>query len=48
MRLLLNAQRGCTSFEDLRTVDNHTYETFRDACAALGLLTNDCEFIDGI
>ncbi|XP_057423555.1 uncharacterized protein LOC130717366 [Lotus japonicus] len=48
MRLLLNVQRGCSSFEELRTVENHTHDTFQEACDALGLLTDDRQFIDAI
>lgn len=32
----------------MRTVKSHTYNTFRDACAGLGLLTDDREFIGGL
>jgi hypothetical protein len=48
LRLLLNVQVGCTSYEDIKRVGDHQYLTFHDACAALGLLANDREFIDGI
>ncbi|XP_057432073.1 uncharacterized protein LOC130724815 [Lotus japonicus] len=48
MRLLLNVQRGCSSFDELKTVKNHMYETFREACAAAGLLTDDNEFVESI
>ncbi|XP_057446998.1 uncharacterized protein LOC130738848 isoform X1 [Lotus japonicus] len=48
MRLLLNVQRGCLTFEELRTVKNNTYGTFREACEALGLLKDDGEFVDSI
>ena len=45
LRLLLNHVRGATSFEDLRTVTRNgrtvTYDTFREAALALGLLTDD-------
>ena len=45
LRLLLNHVRGATSFEDLRTVTRNgrtvTYNTFREAALALGLLTDD-------
>ncbi|XP_025678077.2 uncharacterized protein [Arachis hypogaea] len=47
-RLLLNTQRGCTSFRDIRTVGGTIYATYRDACFALGLLQDDKEFIDAI
>ena len=48
MRLLLNIQVGCTSFEDIRTVEGHRYDTYREACGALGLLADDRGFIDAI
>ncbi|XP_057450047.1 uncharacterized protein LOC130741224 isoform X3 [Lotus japonicus] len=48
LRMLLNVQRGCTSFEDLRSVNNHVHDTFRQACLALSLLKDDREYIDGI
>nr|ABE87589.2 RNA-directed DNA polymerase (Reverse transcriptase); Ribonuclease H; Endonuclease/exonuclease/phosphatase [Medicago truncatula] len=31
-----------------RIVNGHTYDTFHEACSALGLLDDDREFIDGI
>jgi hypothetical protein len=48
MRLLLNYQVGCTSFEDIRTVKGHTYNSYREACGALQLLADDREFLDAI
>ncbi|XP_057415282.1 uncharacterized protein LOC130710142 [Lotus japonicus] len=48
LRMLLNFQRGCTSFEDLRSVNNNVKDNFRDACVALGLLKDDREYINGI
>ncbi|XP_025608030.1 uncharacterized protein [Arachis hypogaea] len=48
LRLLLNIQKGCTSFEEIRTVDGVTHNTFKEACYALGLLQDEKEFIDAI
>jgi hypothetical protein len=48
LRLLLNVQVGCTSFEDIRTIDGVVYDTFREACDALRLLEDDLEFINGL
>jgi hypothetical protein len=45
LRTLLKCQRGCLHFSDILSVDGEIYSTFRDACAALGLVENDCEFI---
>jgi hypothetical protein len=46
MRLLLNYQVGCTSFEDIRTVNGHVFNSYREACAELRLLADDREFVD--
>ncbi|XP_057745257.1 uncharacterized protein LOC130963126 [Arachis stenosperma] len=48
LRLLLNLVRGPTSYEQIRTIDGVVYSTFRDACYAYGLLTDDKEYIDAI
>ncbi|PNX61182.1 ATP-dependent DNA helicase PIF1, partial [Trifolium pratense] len=48
LRLLLTAQVGCTSFEDLRTVNGHVHDSFREACADLRLLEDDQDFINAI
>ncbi|GJV10570.1 DNA helicase [Tanacetum coccineum] len=42
--MLLCHQKGCQSFEDIRTVNNRLYSTFRSACEALGLLGEDKEW----
>lgn len=41
LRMLLMRKKGALCFEDIRTVDNHVYCTFKEACAALRLLEND-------
>lgn len=46
MRLLLNIQSGCTCYEDIRTIDNIVYTTFREACYKLSLLEDDKEYTD--
>jgi len=48
MWLLLNVQVGCTSYEDIRTVEGHIFDTYHEACGALSLLADDREFIDAI
>ncbi|CAH9100410.1 unnamed protein product [Cuscuta epithymum] len=48
LRCLLNVVRGPTSFEDIMKVGGVQYNTFRDACYALGLLNDDKEYIDAI
>jgi len=41
LRLLLHEVRGPTSFDDLKTVNEVTYNIFQLACKALGLLKDD-------
>ncbi|XP_076911125.1 uncharacterized protein LOC143568997 [Bidens hawaiensis] len=48
LRVLLNRVKGPKTFEEIRTVNGHTYPTFRDACYSLGLLDDDTEYIEGI
>jgi hypothetical protein len=44
LRMLLNYIKGATSYEHLRTVDGRKHDTFKDACIAMGLLTDDNEW----
>ena len=46
LRMLLMRKKGCTKFEDLRTVDGILYDTFKEACGAMGLLQNDKQWHD--
>ncbi|XP_012836252.1 PREDICTED: uncharacterized protein LOC105956889 [Erythranthe guttata] len=48
LRLLLNFQRGCTCYDDLRRIEDHVYTIFKDACFALGLLDDNNEYIASI
>ncbi|KAK7315487.1 hypothetical protein VNO77_34037 [Canavalia gladiata] len=48
LRLVLNRARGVQSYRDIRTVNDITYATFKDACYSLGLLDDDKEYIDAI
>jgi ATP-dependent DNA helicase PIF1 len=48
LRILLTKQRGCTSYEDIRTVKGIVYNTFQEACSELGLLKDDQEFKDAL
>jgi len=41
LRTLLTVKAGATSYSDLRTVNGIQYDTFKEACKALGLLEND-------
>ncbi|XP_074336651.1 uncharacterized protein LOC141673814 [Apium graveolens] len=41
-------KKGSRSFEDLKTVNGHIHETFKKACAALGLLQNDNQWHEAI
>jgi hypothetical protein len=44
LRMLLLHTRGPTSFEDLRTVNGHTYDTFKEACIVQNLIADDQEW----
>ncbi|XP_031099731.1 uncharacterized protein LOC116003933 [Ipomoea triloba] len=48
LRCLLNTIRGATCFEDLRNVHGQQYESYKEACYALGLLDNDQEYVDAV
>ncbi|XP_074347409.1 uncharacterized protein LOC141686263 [Apium graveolens] len=41
LRMLLMRRKGCLTFEDIRTVNGHVYDSFKETCAALGLLQDD-------
>ncbi|XP_052625415.1 uncharacterized protein LOC111890051 isoform X1 [Lactuca sativa] len=46
LRMLLSHQKGCKSYEELRTVSDVMYDDFRSACNALGLIGDDKEWMD--
>ena len=46
--MMLTACKGATSFEDIRTVENILYPTYREACFAMGFLQDDREFVEAI
>jgi hypothetical protein len=48
LRVLLTVQKGCTSYESIRTVNGKVFKTFQQACAEMGLLKDDGEFKDAI
>lgn len=45
---LLNYVEGPTLYNEIKTLDNFKYDSFKDVCFALGLLDDDKEFIDAI
>ncbi|GBM52328.1 hypothetical protein AVEN_126404-1 [Araneus ventricosus] len=48
LRLLLHKNKGLASFKDLRIVNGIEYETYREACLALGLLENDNQWNEAL
>ncbi|CAN1837196.1 ATP-dependent DNA helicase pif1 [Linum perenne] len=44
LRMLLHTVRGCTSFEDIKTVNGVKYDTFKETCSAYGFLADDGEW----
>uniref|UniRef100_A0A0R0HST2 ATP-dependent DNA helicase n=1 Tax=Glycine max TaxID=3847 RepID=A0A0R0HST2_SOYBN len=47
-KIMLTSCKGATSFEDIRTVTNIQYLTYREACFAMGFLQDDREFVEAI
>ena len=43
LRMLLNIVKRVQSFEEIRTVNGVTYETYKATCYAIGLLDEDKE-----
>jgi hypothetical protein len=48
LRLLLNYVKGPQSFNEIKTVDNVRYDSFKEACFASGMMDGDKEFIHAI
>jgi len=48
LRRMLTIVKGPISYIDLRTVENITYPTFREACEASGFLADDREYVEAI
>ncbi|XP_074317075.1 uncharacterized protein LOC141650993 [Silene latifolia] len=44
LRVLLNFVKGAQSYEEIRTLGDVVYPTFKEACCAHGLLNNDKEW----
>ncbi|KAK4566259.1 hypothetical protein RGQ29_002484 [Quercus rubra] len=44
LQILLNVIKGARSFEEMRTINNVVYPTFKSTCYALGLLDDDKEW----
>ncbi|KAJ9557468.1 hypothetical protein OSB04_012082 [Centaurea solstitialis] len=44
-RMLLGHQIGCKTFDDIKTIDNVVYPTYRSACEKLGLLGDNKEWM---
>ncbi|XP_040248155.1 uncharacterized protein [Aegilops tauschii subsp. strangulata] len=48
MRMLLNVKKGCTCFEDIRTVNGVVHTSYKSTCEALGFLDDDKEWLECI
>ena len=48
LRSMLTVVKGLLSYEDIRTINNIVYPTFRDSCDASGFLSNNNEYIEAI
>ena len=45
---MLNVCKGPTSFEDIRTIANVQYPTYREVCFAMSFLQDDRKFVEAI
>ena len=48
LRMLLNVVKGATSYKKMRTHNDTIYATFKEACAAWGLISDDKEWTQAI
>ncbi|XP_058742589.1 uncharacterized protein LOC131625469 [Vicia villosa] len=48
LRMMLTHVKGPKSYDEIKTVNNVRYDTFRDACFAMGFIGDDREFIAAI
>nr|XP_043630411.1 ATP-dependent DNA helicase PIF1-like [Erigeron canadensis] len=48
LRMLLNHVRGPQSWKELKTFNGHTFETYKEVCEAMGLLSDDKEYVEAI
>ena len=48
LRMLLNIVKGPRSFEEIRTINDVLYPTFKSACYALGLLDDAKEWHEAL
>lgn len=46
--MLLNYVKGAQSFENIRTVDGTTYDTYQEACYHQGLLDSNNEWHEAL
>ncbi|XP_058741275.1 uncharacterized protein LOC131613643 [Vicia villosa] len=48
LRMMLTVAKGPITYEEIRKVGDNQYETFREACFAMGFLDDDREYIGAI
>ncbi|XP_058735847.1 uncharacterized protein LOC131623246 [Vicia villosa] len=48
LRMMLTVIKGPTTYEEIRKIGDNQYDTFRDACFAMGFLEDDREYIGAI
>ncbi|RZB57750.1 hypothetical protein D0Y65_046418 [Glycine soja] len=48
LRMMLTTCKGATSFEDITTIENVIYPTYREACFVMGFLQDVREFVEAI
>jgi len=48
LRILLTIQKCCIDYDNIKTINEIFFETYPEACYALGLLADDKEYIDAM
>lgn len=48
LRMMLIVCKGPTTYEQIRTMENVEYSTFKEACFTMGFLDDDIEYIEAI
>ncbi|XP_073222581.1 uncharacterized protein [Cicer arietinum] len=48
LRMMLTVAKGSCNYDEIKTIANHKYDTFREACFAMGFLNDDRDYIEGI
>jgi len=48
LKIALNYKKKCCNYDNIKTVNEIIYKTYKEACYAMGLLADDKKFINTI